>query len=119
MKAGHRRCGCKLTDACTCPMGATTQQQRGHILHEAARLVTDNRAAQHGSFEQNCTDAAAICNTLGVAIQPEHVPLILHALKLARMRQNPAAADNYVDAAGYLQLLAEVRGVQVESPATR
>lgn len=98
-------------------MSARKPTKPSNILSEALHLVKENRAAEHGLFDKNCRDAATIAAAMGVHINPADVPVVLLALKFARMRQNPASVDNYVDAAGYLQLLAEVRGVEVQSPA--
>lgn len=111
-----RPCGCSFADACTCPMGACADvPAAASILSEAMRLVSDDRAEQHGDFQQNCVDAARIARSMGVEIHHHAVAVVLLSVKLARMRQNPGAPDNYVDAAGYLQLLAGVRSVKVES----
>ncbi len=86
------------------------------ILREAAALVYGERASTHGSFRANFDTAAASFNAQAQRdLHPYEVALLLVHLKLARMSQNQGHRDNYVDAAGYLDLAYRMAN---EVPAT-
>ena len=75
---------------------------REEILTEAARIVTKDRAATHGDAERNFGVIAAHWSAhLDCAVSATDVAVMLGLLKMARIRSNPAHADNWVDLAGY------------------
>lgn len=73
-------------------------------LITAAKII-DERQQQYGSPDSCFTKAVNIANAV---IGGEHkytereLALILHCLKLARMQENTAFEDNYIDAINYL-----------------
>ena len=86
---------------------------RREILEEAARLVTQDRAATHGDAHANLTAIAGhwtwwLGDRLSAPLTPLDVCEMMEGLKQARRMQNPALADNYIDGAGYLALGAEI-----------
>jgi hypothetical protein len=95
-------------DACTCP---SSIRSRMTVIHEAARLVSTDREAEHGDFRRNAETASDLLHDLGINVGVCDLPLVLMALKLARHRANPANRDNIVDAIGYLGLYARLTGL--------
>ena len=77
--------------------------KREDILATAAEYVTKDRAATHGSAEDNfrrLADLWAAYLNVG-EITATDVAVMLALLKVARIRENPGHADNWVDLAGY------------------
>lgn len=85
---------------------------RQETLDEAAGLITGDRAAAYGDFTVEATRLGqAWGGLLGIeAIPPHVVAAMLTALKLVRATNpsGPARLDNWVDAAGYAGLGAQV-----------
>jgi hypothetical protein len=77
--------------------------KRADILATASEYVTKDRAATHGDAEDNFRRIAELWNAyLSVDdITPIDVAVMLALLKVARIRQNPTHADNWIDMAGY------------------
>ena len=96
------------TTACDCPRSIRPAPT---VIDEAAQLVSNTRAAEHGDFERNATIASSLLADLGVDLDIADVPLALMALKLARHQSNPTNRDNIVDAIGYLALYARIIGM--------
>lgn len=94
---------------CDCP--ASIRKHAPTVIEEAAQLVANARADEHGDFQKNAETTATIARELGVNILPDDVPLILAALKLARHHSNAENRDNIVDAIGYLGLYARLIGI--------
>lgn len=94
--------------ACTCPAGVRPPLT---VVQEAAYLVENARAAQHGDFARNASTTQDILYDLGIDLRATDLPLVLMALKLARHRANPTNRDNIVDAIGYLGLYARLTGL--------
>lgn len=75
---------------------------RSKILDTAKEIVTKDRAASHGSAEDNFTAIATIWSVrLGVNITPEQLAIMMIDLKTCRAWNNPEHGDNWVDMAGY------------------
>jgi hypothetical protein len=73
-----------------------------NILLEANALVNGTRAKQYGDPATNWINTAEIASALlGKKIEPEEAVLFAIAMKLARLRQDPAHHDSVVDLAGY------------------
>ena len=76
--------------------------KRADILDTAREYVTQDRAADHGDMEDNFAAIAAFWSAyLGTPVNAHDVAAMMALLKIARIRQNPAHADNWVDMAGY------------------
>lgn len=82
---------------------------RAGLLAHAAQIVAKDRNATHGEPEESFTRVAALWSAyLGAPIAPHDVAAMMAALKIARIRENPEHADNWVDLAGYAACGAEV-----------
>ena len=88
----------------------TTACSRAKVLDTAKEYVTKDRAADHGSMEDNFQTVATYWNThLGIDfIEPQDVAVMMTMLKLARIRQNEKHLDNWVDACGYMACGGEI-----------
>jgi len=88
----------------------TTAWSRAKVLDTAKEYVTKDRAADHGSMEDNFQTVATYWNThLGIDfIEPQDVAVMMTMLKLARIRQNEKHLDNWVDACGYMACGGEI-----------
>jgi hypothetical protein len=76
---------------------------RAEILATATEYVTKDRATTHGDAEDNFRRIARLWNAyMGIDdITPIDVAVMMSLLKVARIRQNPTHADNWIDIAGY------------------
>lgn len=84
---------------------------RADVLTTAAQAVTVDRAATHGSLEDNFSSIAAIWSArLHVEITPIQVAIMMIDLKTVRAWGNPAHGDNWVDMAGYAACGGELAG---------
>jgi hypothetical protein len=84
---------------------------RAEILDTAKGYVTKDRAADHGDMEDNFATIAAYWSIhLGTAVNAHDVAVMMNLLKCARIRQNPAHDDNWVDGCGYLACGGEIVG---------
>ena len=82
---------------------------RADILDTAKDYVTKDRAATHGSAEDNFGLIAAYWSAhLGRNIKAHDVAVMMTLLKLARAKANPKHIDNWIDAAGYSALAGEI-----------
>ena len=90
----------------------TTSMGRAKILDTAKDYVTRDRAADHGSMEDNFQTVATYWNAhLGIDwIEPQDVAVMMTMLKLARIRQNEHHLDNWIDASGYMACGGEIMG---------
>ena len=77
---------------------------RKEVLQAAEKCVTGQRAEDYGEAENNFATIASLWNTyLGFqAIDVVDVPVMMTLLKIARLSNNPAYPDNWVDACGYM-----------------
>lgn len=82
---------------------------RAKILDTAKEFIMVDRAATHGSAEDNFGLIAAYWSAhLNKNISPHDVAVMMTLMKLARMRSNPAHVDSAIDAAGYSALAGEI-----------
>ena len=86
---------------------------RTGILNQAEQYVTKDRAATHGDMENNFQTIADLwSNYLGISddieLSPTDVAVMMTLLKIARVKSNPANADNWVDACGYMACGGEI-----------
>ena len=87
------------------------KMNRADILQQAERLITGDRAEEHGDASANFAKVAKMWSAMvGVEIAPRQVPLMMTAFKVARAWDNPGNNDNYVDSAGYAALAGELAG---------
>lgn len=82
---------------------------------EAARLVSSDRAKQHGDKRQNHDNIAALWNAWltirrepGAVLSARDVTVMMALLKIARMETGSINSDDYVDSLGYLALAGEL-----------
>lgn len=81
------------------------------ILEEAARITDRDRAEAYGDAREHAERFAAIAAAAtGLHILPEHFPVLLISLKLARAGQAPECwhRDSYVDIAGYARVAEKI-----------
>ena len=82
---------------------------RAKILDTAKEFIMVDRAATHGSAEDNFGLIAAYWSAhLGRNIKAHDVAVMMTLLKLARAKANPKHVDNAIDAAGYSALAGEI-----------
>lgn len=85
----------------------------GDILKEAAELVDNDRAKDHGDFAELAAMIAAYWEVhlkakgIAVLLDPWDVAMMLADVKRARANSNPKHMDNYRDGAGYNALAAK------------
>ena len=84
---------------------------RRGVLDEAARLVAGPRNETHGNYTTEAQRIgrlwAALLN-LPEPIEPRTVAAMMVALKLARATAGAVNVDDWVDAAGYSALAAQI-----------
>lgn len=79
------------------------------MCRRAAELVAGDRACQHGSALVTHSNIAALWSAfLGVPITAAQVALMMALLKVARTQTGAFNLDDFVDAAGYCSLAAEM-----------
>lgn len=75
------------------------------VLDEAQKLTAGARARAYGDAEANAQRFARIASAVtGLDVKPEHLPMLMIALKLARIAETPGHRDSWVDIAGYAQV---------------
>ena len=80
------------------------------FLAGVAEVVSD-RKSNYGEPIDTYTRAAVIANSiLGTALTSYDLAVIMHAVKLSRMRTSPHRLDNYTDAVNFLAFAAEFSG---------
>lgn len=83
-------------------------------LETAIGCVTQDRQNDYGAPENNFAAITAYWNVYMVSrghtalFSPSDVAVMMGLLKVARMASSPQKADNYVDAAGYFAIAAEL-----------
>jgi hypothetical protein len=81
------------------------------VCRQAADLVGGDRAHQHGDARSLHARIATLWSAhLGRSITPHDVALMMLLLKVARTAGGTFNPDNYVDAAGYAGIAAELAG---------
>lgn len=79
------------------------------VLTEAESLIGE-RGQDYGDIEDNFTHIASIFTTMtGKNFTAHDVAMVLAAVKIARLRQSPGKADNYLDAINYFAFAHELR----------
>ncbi len=83
-------------------MPEATSMTRAEILEAAAKAVTQDRAATHGSVERNFELIAKLWSIwLEAEISPTDVAVMMMMLKQARIKSTPGHHDHWSDVAGY------------------
>lgn len=83
-------------------------------LEAAINCVTQDRQNDYGKPENNFATIAGYWNRYFVSrglvtlLNPSDVAVMMGLLKVARMASSPKKADNYIDAAGYFAIAAEL-----------
>ena len=84
---------------------------RSEILTAADQAITTDRAATHGDAENSFGLIAAYWSAhIDAPVTALDVAVMMSLFKLARMKGNPAHADNAVDACGYAAIAGEIGG---------
>jgi hypothetical protein len=79
------------------------------VLNEAEGLISE-RGQDYGGIEDNFSNIAIIFTAMtGKQFTAHDVAMVLAAVKIARMRQSPGKADNYLDAINYVAFAHELR----------
>lgn len=82
---------------------------RSDILHEANRIITQDRQDTHGLPENNFRKIAALWSSyLDYELHALDVGAMMIMLKLVRFQNNPDHLDNSIDMAGYAAILGEL-----------
>lgn len=82
---------------------------RTDILETARSHVTRDRQSTHGAPEDTFARIAGMWSAyLGVEIIASDVAAMMALVKIARIRNNPMHADNWIDLAGYAACGGEV-----------
>jgi hypothetical protein len=92
---------------------------RAEILSEAARLTTGSREQVHGAMKNNLSCIAGLWNVYLAGknvLDGSDVALMMALVKIARAKNNPCHADNWVDGAGYMACGGEI-GTETASHA--
>ena len=72
------------------------------IMNDAL-VIVGQRNASYGNIKMCMDRAATIASTItGLHVTPHDMALILHALKLARLGEDRANKEHYVDGINYL-----------------
>lgn len=98
--------------------------ERREVLDRAMACVTVDRAATHGNAENGFATVARLWGAyldgrgllaegLMNDLKAHDIAAMLSLLKLGRICQNPAHADNWIDLAGYAACGGEVSGAKV------
>lgn len=83
-------------------------------LETAISCVTQDRQNDYGKPENNFATIAGYWNGyllskgFPAVFNPSDVAIMMGLLKVARMASSPHKADNYIDAAGYFAIAAEL-----------
>ncbi len=81
------------------------------VLQTAQNLVAGDRAKQHGDKLKTHQNIARLWSAyLGVPIAAHQVAMLMVLLKVARTRTGAFNLDDFVDAAGYTAIAAEIWG---------
>ena len=81
------------------------------VLQEAARIVETNRQDIYGDAGVTAEVFAKIASAAtGLTIIPEHLPILMISLKLARGNPYEWHRDKWVDIAGYARVAELIEG---------
>ena len=88
---------------------------RKRVLSEAERCVCGQREHDYGSPEDSFKIIAALWQAYkGVEFTAVDAAVMLGLLKVARIANNPAHMDNFVDLAGYAACGGEIAGKEAQ-----
>jgi hypothetical protein len=74
-----------------------------------------SRGDQYGPVETSFDKISKLATiVLNKTITPYDVAGVLHAVKLARMSNNPHEADNYIDGINYMAFMAQFAGLSTQ-----
>lgn len=77
--------------------------KRTDILAEASRIISVDRQATHGDPENSFGLIAAYWSAhLDHPVTPTDVAVMMTLFKAARIKNNPAHPDSWIDGCGYL-----------------
>ena len=85
-------------------------EKRKKLLEAVEACVCQNRMSQYGDAEDNFADIADMVNVIGRRrgwlasgkfISSQDVALVMLAVKMSRIANDPSHLDSWVDAAGY------------------
>lgn len=83
-------------------------------IREAARLVSGDRAKQHGDMEKVHARAAKLWSAYldieEAPLSPADVAMLMILLKMARDGAGDFNADNFIDMCGYAGIAGALRG---------
>ena len=77
------------------------------ILKDAQKIVEERGGEYGDAYELHAKIAMIWMALLDVEIAPHQVPLAMIGIKMARLLDNPAHRDSWVDIAGYAAVGAE------------
>ena len=84
------------------------------VLMQARKLVYGERAEAYGSAEAGYRTVCVMFQELtGIRLMPKHIAVIMILLKLQR-EEFAHKPDNLIDIAGYVEILAQIKGVDYE-----
>lgn len=80
----------------------TVKVPNDSLLDKAKSLIYGDRAQAYGEYSVEAERLARMWGAfLQVDIRPEQVPAMMVLLKLARLSNDPAHQDSWIDIAGY------------------
>lgn len=86
---------------------------RAQLLDTAKQIVTRDRNTTHGEPEDTFGLIAAYWSAhLDHPVRPADVAAMMTLMKLARLKANPANAENWLDGIGYLACGGEIATTQ-------
>jgi hypothetical protein len=91
-----------------------------NILEEALRITEGDRRNAYGDALADAERFAQIASAAtGLDVRPEHLPLIMLAVKLSRIAQSPRAwhRDSVVDIAGWARVAEKIRDGREPGPS--
>lgn len=93
------------------PVPRKDGQNRKQILETAEQYINGPRAHDYGSARDNFTRIGAMWSNIlqmEKLITPEQVALMMVAIKISRLAENPDHLDSWIDIAGYAALGGEI-----------
>lgn len=94
--------------------GSFDDTTRSRVLHAAEAIVNGPRQLDYGPPEYSFAVIGELWSAiLGEKVTPQQVALCLAGLKIARLTENDAHADSWIDLAGYAALGAELAGARI------
>ena len=76
--------------------------KRNAVLASAGELINGDRAKDYGDAYDNHQRIGQMWGAiLGVDVTPQHVAMMMIALKLSRLANQPTHTDSWIDVCGY------------------